>query len=78
MTTISKDYVSSGWDSPNVSYHSAKFGGHRYCVSIDISFFHLECDHVIERSHDFEGGVPQPQVTTLPSLVVIVIAEEQI
>ena len=35
-------------------------------------------DHVIDRSRDFEGGVPPPQVTTLPSLVVIGIAEGQI
>ena len=61
-----------------VSYHSAKFDGHRYCESADISFLNLSRDHVIKRSRDFEGGVPPLQVTTLSSLVAIDIAEVQI
>ena len=28
----------SGWNSPNVSYYSAKFGSHRYFVSLDVIF----------------------------------------
>ena len=63
---------------PTVSYHSAKFDGHRYCESADISFLNLSRDHVIKRSRDFEGGVPPLQVTTLSSLVAIDIAEVQI
>ena len=43
------------WDSPNTSYHSAKFGGHRYWASVDISLFHFSHDHVIKSSCDFEG-----------------------
>ena len=49
-----------------------------YCESEDISFLNLPRDHLIKRSRDFEGGVPQLQVLTLPSLVAIGIAEEQI
>ena len=41
-------------------------------------FFHLSRDHVIKTSRDFECWVPPPQVTTLPSFVVINIAEVQI
>ena len=63
---------------PTVSYDSAKFDGHRYCESADISFLNLSRDHVIKRSRDFEGGVPPLQVTTLSSLVAIDIAEVQI
>ena len=59
------------WGLPTVSYHSAKFDGHRYCESADISFLNLSCDHVIKRSRDFEGGVLPLQVTTLASLVAI-------
>ena len=55
----------------NLIYHSAKFGGHSYCVSVDMSFFHLSCDRVIKNSCDFEDWVPSPQVTVLPSLVAI-------
>ena len=64
--------------SSDISYHPAKFGGHRYCRSADISFLNLSCDHVIKRSHDFEGGIPLLQVTTLPILVAIARAEWQI
>ena len=36
-----------------------EFGGHRYCVSVDISYFlHLSHDHVIKRSRDGEWGLP--------------------
>ena len=35
-------------------------------------------DHIIKSLRDFEGGVCPLQVTTLPSLMAIVIAEEQI
>ena len=62
-------------ESPNVSYHSAKFGGYRYCVSVDISF---SCDHIIKSSRDFEDWVLPRQVASLPSLVAIDIAEVQI
>ena len=43
-----------GLGSPTLDYHSAKFRGHRYCGSVDISLFHLSRDHVIKRSRDFE------------------------
>ena len=66
------------WGLLTVSYHSAKFNGYRYCESADISFLNLWRDHVIKRSRDFEDWVPQPQVTTLPSLVAIGIAAGQI
>ena len=62
----------------DVSYHSVKFGGHRYCGSADISFFHVSCDLIIKRLRDFEGGVPLLLVTTLPSLVAIDIVKVQI
>ena len=39
----------SGWDLSTVSYHSAKFGGYRYCGSADISFLNLSRNHVIKR-----------------------------
>ena len=38
-----------GWDLSTVSYHSAKFGGYRYCGSADISFLNLSRNHVIKR-----------------------------
>ena len=63
---------------PTVSYHSAKFDGHRYCESADISFLNLSRDHVIKSSSDFEGRVPILQVTALPSLVAIGTAKGQI
>ena len=62
-----------------VSYPSAKFDGHRYYGSADISFLNLSRDHVMKSSPEVEGWVPRrlgpPQVTTLPSLVAIGIAE---
>ena len=66
------------WGLPTVTYHPANFDGHRYCESTDISFLNLSRDHVTKRSCDFEGGVPPPQVTTLPSLGAIGIAEGQV
>ena len=61
-----------------VSYHPSCFDGHRFCGSTDISFLNLSRNHVIKTSRDFECWVPPPQVTTLPSFVVISIAEVQI
>ena len=60
-----------------VSYHFAKFDGHWYwyCGSADVSFFHLSRDHVIKKSHDFEGKVFPPPVTNNSCLVTIGIAE---
>ena len=66
------------WGLPTVSYHLTKFDGHRCCGSSKIGFLNLPRDHVIERSHDFEGGLSPQQVTILPSLVAIGIAEGQI
>ena len=68
------------WGLPTISskLHPAKFDGHRHCEGADISFLNLSCDHVIKRSRDFEGGVPPPQVATLPNLVAIGIAQGQI
>ena len=66
------------WDLPKVSYHPAKFAGHRYCGSADIGFFHLSRDYVIERYRDFESKVSPLQVTTLSISVPIGIAEGQI
>ena len=43
-----------------------------------MSFLNLSRDHVIKRLLDFEGEVPPPQVTALPSLVTIGIAEVQV
>ena len=37
---------------PTVSYHSAKFSGHRYYESADVSFFYFSCDYVFKRSRD--------------------------
>ena len=66
------------WGLATVSYHPAKFDGHRCCRSADISFLNLSRDHVIKMSRDFEGGVILTQVTTLLSLVAIGIVEGQI
>ena len=66
------------WDLPTVSYHPAKFDGHRYCESADIGFFHLSRDYVIERYRDFVGKVSSLQVTTLSISVPMGIAEGQI
>ena len=67
----------AGWDSTNISYHSAKFGGNMYCGNADIIFFRLSHDHMVKRSHGLGAGVRPMQVTTLSSLVVIDIAEVQ-
>ena len=61
-----------------VSYHSANFGGHRYCGCSVITFYHLSRNHIIKRSHDLEVEVPLSQVATLSSLVAIDIGEVQI
>ena len=66
------------WGLPTVSYHPAKSDGYRYCRRADTSFLNLPHDHIIKRLHDFEGGFPPPQVTTLLSLMPKSIAEEQI
>ena len=66
------------WGLLTASYHVAKSDGHSYCRTTDISFLDLLRNHVIKMSRDFEGEVPSMQVTTLPSLVVIGIAEGQI
>ena len=63
------------WGLPTVSYHSAKFDGHRYCGSAEIRFFHLPRDHVIKRHVTLKVRVPLSKVTTLSSLAVIGIAE---
>ena len=65
------------WSLLTISYHSVKFDGHRYFGSA-ICFLNFSHDHIINRSRDFEGRVPSPQVTTLPILVAIGIAEGQI
>ena len=36
-----KIVLTSRWGSPNVSYYSAKFGGHRYWVNVDIMLFFI-------------------------------------
>ena len=66
------------WSLPTISYHPVKFDGHRYCEKEDTSFLNLSREHVIKKSQDFEGWVSPPQVTILPSLVAIGIAEGQI
>ena len=43
------------WGFSTASYHSAKFGGHRYCKNAEESFFHLSHYHVIKSSRDFEA-----------------------
>ena len=55
--------------SSNGKLPPAKCDGHRYCGSADISFLNLSRDHVIKRSS---------QVTILPTLVAIGIAEVKI
>ena len=45
-----------GWAPLILSHHHASFGVHKPCESGDITF--LSCDHNIEVSHDFVGGVP--------------------
>ena len=66
------------WGLPTASYHTAKSDGRSYCRTTDISFLNLSRNQVIKMSRDFEGEVSSMQVTTLPSLVVIGIAEVQI
>ena len=66
------------WGILTVSYHPARFDVHRYCESADLGFLNFSLEHVIKRSRDFEGWIPLPQATTLPSLEAIVMAELQI
>ena len=66
------------WGPPAARYYSAKADDHSYCGRADISFLNLSRDRVIKRSRDFDGGVPPWQVTILPSLVAIAIAEGKI
>ena len=53
-------------------YHSAKFGGHRYCGSVNMF------SSPVTWLHNQKSGIPPRQVTTLSSLLAICIAEVQI
>ena len=66
------------WGFLMVSYHPAKFDGHRYCGKAGISFLNLPRDHIIKRLCHFQGGILQLQDTALLSLVGIGIAEGQV
>ena len=64
----------SSCDPLMVSHIDAKFGGHRHCVSRDITV--LVCciisqDHVIKKYTNVMGRSPLRLVTILPSLVNI-------
>ena len=55
-----------------ISYHPAKFGGHRHCGSGDMILVYVILqDQVIKGSCDFMGRSPSKKVTILPSLVAI-------
>ena len=58
--------------------HPAKFAVHRSCESGDIPFFYLSCDHLVDVSRDFLGGVPSSKVTTLLSLGLIGLVKVKI
>ena len=66
------------WGILTLSYHPARFDGNRYCESADLGFLNFSSDHLIKRSRDFEGWIPLPQATTLPSLEAIDMAKLQI
>ena len=76
-TTRSKSHVTKCVGSSDRKVPLCQVWG-PYVLRKYISFFHLSCDHIIKNSRNFEDWVPPPQVTTLPSLVAIDIAEVQI
>ena len=64
-----------------MSYHSAKFGGHRHSCSGEkmILVCHvISKDRLIKGSYDFMGGSPSSKVTTLPNLMAIGIVVMEI
>ena len=57
-----------------MSYHPAKFGGHRHSGGRDITIFVCEVtlqDHIIRALCDFMVRIPLRSVTILPSFVAI-------
>ena len=64
-----------------VSIHSAKFGGHRHYAREEISFFVCHVilrDFVVRESCDIIGEFSSSLATTLQSLVIIDLLEEEI
>ena len=64
-----------------ISLHPAKFGCHRRCAREEISFFvcHMTSqDFVVRESCDIKSEFPSSLVTTLQSLVIIDLLEEEI
>ena len=57
-----------------VTYHPAKFGGHKHGGCVDIMIWVCQVmsqDHVIKGSYDFVDMSPSRLVTILPSLMAI-------
>ena len=63
-----------------VSQHLANFDGHRHCGSGDMFLIcHVtHCDHCLKGCNDFTSGSPSYKVTTMPSLLAIGLAVEEI
>ena len=78
MTTLSKDLMTWLVGPTNLKLILCQIWGLQVLRKDSYDIFHLSRDYVIKKSFDFEGGVPPPKVTTLPSLVAIGIAEGQI
>ena len=76
MTTCSEGFVINDLPFLFLSYHSAKFSGHRPCSSRDTAakiFYVTLQDHVIKGSGGFMEGNSSLYIPVLPKLVAIVI-----
>ena len=70
-----------GWVPLIISLHLAKFGGYKRCASEEILFFICNVtsrDFVVRESCDTMGKFSSSLVTTLQSLVIIDLLEEEI
>ena len=75
-----KKALQTGWTHFTISHQSAIFSGYSPCVRGDTKFsiFHVTPrDHVIRESSEIMGEFPSSWLTTLPSVVVIGLAEEK-
>ena len=64
-----------------IMLHPAKFGGHRHCSREEILFFvfHItSCHFVVRESCDIMDELPLSLVSTLQSLVIIDLLQEEI
>ena len=74
MTTCLKGFVINGVPFRFISYHTAKFSGHRPCSSRDTAakrFCVTLQDHVVKGSGGFLEGNSSLYIPALPKLVAI-------